>query len=98
MRERWPRLFAAGVIVSWLFASGVLHAQPDLSHINDANTVPRGLLRLRAITAWTRYDTRFTASVVEPLGAPFSAAALGAAQMPALTATEALVQSATESP
>jgi hypothetical protein len=98
MRERWPRLFAAGVIVSWLFASGVLHAQADLGHIDDANTVPRGLLRLRAITAWTRYDTRFAASGVEPLGAPFIATALGAAQMPALTATEALVQSVTESP
>jgi hypothetical protein len=98
MRERWPRLFAAGVIVSWLFASGALHAQADLGHIDDANTVPRGLLRLRAITAWTRYDTRFAASGVEQLGAPFIATALGAAQIPALTATEAMVEAATESP
>lgn len=97
MRERWPRLVAAGMIASLLFAPRVLHAQAGLGHVEDAGTVPRGLLRLRTISSWTRYDGRFTVTGVEPLGAPFAANALGPLQIPALTPIEALVQSSSGS-
>lgn len=64
-------------------------AQAPLSHTEDAAPVPRGSLRLRITTAWTRYDERFSADGgTQPLSADFSTDALGVAQLPLLAPTE----------
>lgn len=98
MRDRWPRLFAVALVVSFLFVPHTSRAQVGLGHLEDASTSPRGLLRVRAITAFTRYDSRFTTTGTEPLGAPFTADSLGTRQLMALSAIQTLVQSATASP
>jgi hypothetical protein len=102
MRERWPRASAAVLISSLLFApASPSHAQAGpagLGSLEDASTPPRGLLRLRAMTAWTRYDSRFTVGGVEPLGARLTADSLGGRQLPALSSIQSLVQSASGNP
>ncbi len=76
---------------SWLLACvcGVAVAtsasgQTSLSHVEDAAPLPRGMLRLRAINAWTRFDERFTANGRRSLGDELSTDALGTAQLPLL--------------
>ena len=96
MHERWARLLAP-LFASLLFACPS-YAQAGLGHVDDPSTAPRGLLRLRAMTAWTRYDERFTASGVESLGAFLTADSLGGRQVPALASIGSLVQSASGSP
>lgn len=54
----------------------------------------RGLLRFKAATLWTRYDARFATEGTRPLGAPFTADSLGAAQFPALAPIEPRVAAA----
>jgi hypothetical protein len=100
MRDRWPRGFAAALVSSLLFAPPTsAQAGPGgLGHLEDASTPPRGLLRLRAITSWTRYDSRFTGNGIEPLGAFLTADSLGVRQFPALASIQSLVQSAIASP
>jgi hypothetical protein len=102
MRDRWPRVFAAALVSSLMFAPPAparAQAGPGgLGHLEDASTTPRGLLRLRAFTSWSRYDSRFTGVGVEPLGASFTADSLGAKQFPPLASIQSLVQSATARP
>jgi hypothetical protein len=100
MRERWPRIHAAtfvSLLASLLYATPCI-AQAGLGHLEDASVAPKGLLRLRAITAWTRYDEQFTPSGVAPLGGFLTADSLGAKQLPALAPIQSLVQSAAGSP
>lgn len=97
MGDRQPRYLAATMFASLLLASP-LSAQAGLGHVEDATTPPRGLLRLRAITVWTRYDARFSPTGVEPLGADLTADALGVAKLPELNAIESRVQSASGAP
>lgn len=77
-------------------------AQAGLSHLDDATMVPRGVWRLQAITAWTRFDSRFappgSADKSVPLGADFTFDSLGTAQLPALSGTQNAIQSLTGSP
>src|SRR5437763_7691506 len=98
MRDRWPRVIAAAALSSWLWAPRAAEAQAGLDQLEDASTPPRGLLRLRTISAWTRIDSRFTANASEPLGAPFTATAFGAQQFAPLAPIQALVQSASATP
>jgi len=99
MRDRWPRVFAAASFALFLFAAPCAgHAQAGLGHVEDASTPPRGLLRLRAISSWTRYDSRFTANGSEPLGAFLTADSLGVSRFPALAPIQLLVQSVSGSP
>ncbi|MEX2177964.1 MAG: hypothetical protein WD801_04590 [Gemmatimonadaceae bacterium] len=98
MRERGPRAIAATLLAVCVFATAPAHAQAGLGHLEDATVVPRGLFRLRAITAWTRYDSRFTSDGIEPLGAPFTADSLGPVQLPTLAPIQTLVQSVSASP
>lgn len=67
-------------------------AQAPLSHTDDAAPVPKGSLRLKITTAWTRYDERFAVDGVQPLGADFSTPALGVAELPLLAPTQASLQ------
>lgn len=73
-------------------------AQAGLGHLEDATVVPRGLFRLRAMTVWSRFDSRFTAIGEEPLGAPFTSPAFGRAQIAALGTIDSLVSSAAAQP
>lgn len=98
MGERWPRVLAASLLASFVFVPLPSHAQAGLGHLEDASMPPRGLLRLRAVTAFTRYDSRFTTNGTEPLGTRFNVDSLGPTQLPALTSIESLVQSASGNP
>jgi hypothetical protein len=69
-----------------------LHAQAGLGHLEDASTPPKGVLRLRPILSWTRFDSRFTDVGVEPLGALFTSDSLGSGYPP-LTQLEANIGS-----
>ena len=84
MRERWPRLFAAGLIASSLFVPVSLTAQAHLALVEDASLPPAGMFRLRLISAWTRYDSRFTGTGTEPLGSFFTSDSLGPQGDPAV--------------
>jgi hypothetical protein len=91
MHDRRSRLIAAGLLASFIVVAP-LRAQADLSHLGDASLVPKGMLRLHAATAFTRYDSRFGISGAEPLGALFTADSLGVRQIPRLAVAESLVQ------
>jgi hypothetical protein len=97
MRERSPRI-AAALFASLLVAPPCLPAQANLAHVDDAGAPPRGLLRLRVLSAWTRYDSRFTDNGSTPLGAPYTSEALGTNKIPELAPIETAVQSASASP
>jgi hypothetical protein len=101
MHDRWSRriaaAFAASVMLTMLGAFP-LRAQAGLGQLDDATTPPRGFLRLRAITAWTRLDGRFTADGAESLGASFTSSAFGADRLAPLGAIQSLVQSAAGQP
>lgn len=101
MRERPAsrRLVAAALVASSLLASPLpCLAQARLDHLEDATIPPRGLLRIRGITAWTRYDSRFTPGGMAPLGATFTSDSLGPRQIPALAGIQSLVQAAAAQP
>lgn len=105
MREHRPRRVAALVIcwfviapAAFTFAPLSASAQAGLPQLEDASIAPRGLLRLRVATAWTRYESRFASSGLTPLGAPYTADSLGVAQIPDLATTQTAMQSAAGSP
>jgi hypothetical protein len=101
MHDRWSRRIAAAVAASvmlTLLVTFPLEAQAGLGQLDDATTPPRGFLRLRTITAWTRVDGLFTTDGVQPLGGPFSGTAFGADRFAPLGAIQSLVQSATAQP
>lgn len=97
MRDRPPRMIAAALLAFLSSASG-LRAQANLDLFEDASTPPRGFFRFRPIVVWTRYDSRFTPTGVEPLGGFFTTDSLGPAQLPSLLPTQSLVQSASALP
>ena len=71
-----------------------------LSNTEDARTLPKGTVRLRALNAWTRFDAVFgglgeSTHVARPLGDAFSASALGAAQLPVLVPAQNAVRTLT---
>jgi hypothetical protein len=97
-RRRRKRSFAAALIVSVLLPPGVASAQAGLSHAEDATLPPSGLLRIRTVGSWTRYDELFTDAGSRPLGAYLSSDSLGPRQVPALTGIQTLVADATAQP
>jgi hypothetical protein len=66
--------------------------------VDDASTPPRGLLRLRAITVWTRWDHLFADTGSVPLGAFLTSPALGANTGFGLAAIETQIAAAAASP
>lgn len=78
----------AHVLLLSLCAATAAGAQAAFPHMEDASTPPKGLLRFKAATLWTRYDARFAASGTQSLGGPFTADSLGSAQFPSLSPTE----------
>lgn len=97
MRDCRPRLFAATFVVS-LFLAPSAAAQAGLGHLGDASLAPRGMFRLQAVAAWTRYDARFASSGIAPLGGPFSADSFGVRQLPRLAVAESLTREASRVP
>lgn len=97
MLECWSRRFAAATLASVLCGSA-LFAQAGLTLLGDARTPARGTFRLHAATAWTRYDARFAASGVTPLGGLFTSDSLGVREIPRLSVAESLVTEATNAP
>lgn len=98
MREHRPRRVVA-LVIGWLsVVAPRVSAQAGLPQLEDATIAPRGLFRLRAATAWTRYESRFAATGLAPLGAPYTADSLGVAQIPDLAATQSTVQAAAGAP
>jgi hypothetical protein len=74
-----------------------------LSNVEDARTLPKGTVRLRALNAWTRIDEVYDAAAdsahrLHPLGDAFSASQLGVRQLPALAETEAKLRALTGDP
>lgn len=103
MRERLPRWIAATLLACVALGAPPLpcFAQAGvagLGHIDDATTVPRGLFRLRGISAWSRFDERFTTNGPLSLGASLTADSLGVRQVPQLASIQSLVESATGRP
>lgn len=84
------RARALALTTCTLLAPLSLRAQISLTHTEDAAPVPRGVLRVRLINGWTRYDERFAADGGRvSLGEELTTAALGPRQLPRLGAVEA---------
>lgn len=97
MLERWSRRAFAATFASFIFGSA-LYAQAGLPHLGDATAPAPGMLRFHAATAWTRYDARFAAIGVAPLGALFTSDSLGVREIPRLAVAESLVAEASSAP
>jgi hypothetical protein len=83
-----------------LFAAtpALLHAQVYPSHTDDAAPVPKGVLRFKVSTVWTRFDERFTSSGRRPLSDEIATDSLGPRQFPMLTPVEQGLQVLTNDP
>jgi hypothetical protein len=75
-----------------------LHAQASLGHAEDASTPPKGVLRLRPIISWTRYDSRFWVSGVEPLGGRFTSDSLSWTDYPPLGFSQQSIAALAQTP
>ena len=74
-----------------------------LSNAEDARTLPKGTVMLRALNAWTRYDEVFDATAdslhhLHPLGDAFSAESLGVRQFPRLDTLQKALRTLTGQP
>ncbi len=98
-RSSSHRVLAALIVAAALLASRDVSAQSTLSHTDDAAPLPAGMLRLRVVSAWTRFDARFAAGGgTTPLGSELSSDALGVAQLPRLAPVEAGLRTLTADP
>src|SRR5436190_2856462 len=99
-RRRRSTSFAAALVVSAMAAMWPVAtlAQAGLSHSEDATLPPAGLLRIRSVIAWTRWDELFSATGPRPLGAYLTADSLGPQQVPALGSIQTLVADASAQP
>lgn len=84
---RRGRHLAVGACVV-LLVPATLHAQIALTHTEDAAPLPRGMLRFRVTTGWSRFDERFTTSGRRTLGDEISATEFGVQQLPLLAPVE----------
>jgi hypothetical protein len=76
----------------------MLRAQVYLSHTDDAAPVPKGVLRVKVTTGWTRFDERFTPTGRRPLGDDIATDSIGPRLFPLLTPVEQGLQSLTNDP
>jgi hypothetical protein len=97
MPSGWLRVAALSACLMAADAAE-LRGQAGLGQLEDATVAPRGHLRLRAMTVWTRFDSRFAAEGVERLGAPFTSDSLGRRQIAALAEIDSLLSSALARP
>jgi len=102
MPERRQRKFpfAAALVASVMLVaphSDAL-AQAGLTYAEDATLPPPGLMRIRVIGSWSRYDELFAQSGTRPLGAFLTSDSLGPAQVPPLGGIQSLVADAAAQP
>jgi hypothetical protein len=76
----------------------LLRAQVYPTHTEDAAPVPKGVLRVKVSTVWTRYDERFTAAGTRPLSDDIATDSLGPQQFPFLTPVQDGLQVLSNSP
>jgi hypothetical protein len=76
----------------------LLCAQVYPSHTEDAAPVPKGVLRMKVTTVWTRYDERFTATGTRPLSDDIATDSLGPQQFPFLTPVQDGLKTLTNDP
>ena len=74
-----------------------------LSNTEDARTIPKGTVRLRALNAWTRIDEVYDAAAdsahrLHPLGHAFSSPALGVREIPSLMPAQNALRTLTGDP
>ena len=69
------------------------------SNTEDARTLPKGMLRFRALNVWTHFDNVFggvdTTGGARPLGTLFGAPELGVRELPSLQAAESALRTLT---
>jgi hypothetical protein len=97
-RLRRHAALGAAIMLAAMVAAVPARGQTTLSHTEDASPVPEGMLRFNIVTAWTRYDQRFTPNGLAPLSADFSTDALGPAQLPLLAPAWAGMQTLANNP
>ncbi len=94
-RSRWGQI----LLLSFLGAMpGAAQAPLTLSHTEDAAPVPKGTLRFRITTGWTRFDERFIPGGRRSLTDEISADSLGSAQLPLLAPVEQGLRTLTADP
>ncbi len=84
-RARWRKIILLSVVGA---LPSVAQAPLTLSHTEDAAPIPKGTLRFRVTTGWTRFDERFVADGRRSLTDEISADSLGSAQLPLLAPVE----------
>jgi hypothetical protein len=94
-RRRWH---AALIGLTLAAAPLTLRAQVYLSHTEDAAPVPKGVMRMKVTTGWTRYDERFTPNGPRPISDDISTDSLGPRQFPLLTPVEQGLQTLSNNP
>jgi hypothetical protein len=78
-------------------------APPPISNVEDARTLPKGVVLFRAMNAWTRIDQVYDAAAdsaqpLHPLGNAFSVESLGVRQFPALLPVQTALRDLTGQP
>jgi hypothetical protein len=95
-RRRW--LIASLGIALVAATPTFVRAQAYPSHTDDAAPVPKGVLRVKVTTVWTRFDERFTSAGRRPLSDDIATDSLGPRQFPGLTPVEQGLQTLTNDP
>jgi hypothetical protein len=92
--------YGIAALVSLLFLTpATSFAQSvELTHTEDAAPVPRGMLRARITTGWTRFDERFTTNGLRSLSDELSTDSLGSRQFPALVPVEQALRTLANNP
>jgi hypothetical protein len=78
----------SALAVALTLSPALLGAQLYQTHADDAAPVPKGMLRLKVTTSWSRFDERFTATGQRTLADEISSATFGADQLPLLRPAE----------
>src|SRR2546430_9150353 len=93
-----PRWRIAALAVTLALAPVAVRAQVYLTHTEDAAPVPKGVVRMRVTTGWTRFDERFAATGRRPVGDDIATDSLGSRQFPLLAPVEQGLQTLTSDP
>lgn len=86
--------------LSQLALAQLPEAPLPLSNTEDARTLPKGTVRLRALNAWTRIDEVYDAAAdsanrLHPLGNAFASGALGVRELPSLLPAQSALRTLT---
>ena len=98
--RKTPVNVALTVLACTLVVSVPVRAQGRLTRTEDAAPIPRGMMRVRVLPSFARYDSRFARSAVEgsstvPLAAALAVDSLGVAEIPGLSTSEEALRTLT---